>query len=151
MIIDQEDTMSGMTSVPEDFDLQQFFADIKTIAVVGYSDNPERAGHYVAQYLISQGYAVTAVNPKYGPEVDGLVNHKSLAGIPAGSEFDVIDVFRAPQFAPDLVRQAAAMVPKPKYIVFQPGAESAEGAQIAHEHGIIPLDLCMMAAHKIWK
>lgn len=143
--------MSEVANVLEGFNLKQFFADISTVAVVGYSDKPERAGHYVAQYLLEQGYKITAVNPKYGESVDGLPNFKSLEEIPAGTEFDVIDVFRAPQFVPALVRQAAQMQPKPRYIVFQPGAESAEGAQIARDNGIIPLDLCMMAAHKIWR
>jgi uncharacterized protein len=142
--------MSGITNIPEGFDLKQFFAGIRSIAVVGYSDKPERAGHYVARYLLEAGYVITAVNPKFGETVDGLANFKSLADVLAGTEFDVIDVFRAPQFAPELVRQAAALQPRPKYIVFQPGAESAEGAQLAHELGMIPLDLCMMAAHKIW-
>ncbi len=143
--------MSGVTSIPVGFDLKQFFAGISKIAIVGYSDKPERAGHYVSRYLAEQGYNITSINPKYGESVDSLPNFKSLADVPAGIEFDVIDVFRAPQFAPELVRQAAHMQPKPKYIVFQPGAESAEGAQIARESGIIPLDLCMMAAHKIWR
>ena len=143
--------MSGVTNVPEGFDLKQFFKDIRTIAVVGYSDKPERAGHYVAQYLHESGYKITAVNPKFGESVDGLPNFKKLPDIPAGMAIDVVDVFRAPQFALDLVRQIAAMQPKPKYIVFQPGAESAEGSELAREHGIIPLDICMMAAHKIWR
>jgi uncharacterized protein len=143
--------MSEHVNAPDGLDLKQFFSEIKTIAVVGYSDNLERAGHYVAQYLREQGYAITAVNPKYGGQVDGLANYTSLAELPVGEPYDVIDVFRAPQFAMDLVRQAAALEPKPRYIVFQPGAENAEAAKLARENGITPLDLCMMAAHKIWR
>ena len=116
--------MSGVTSIPEGFNLKQFFAEIKEVAVVGYSDKPERAGHYVAQYLVEQGYNITAVNPKYGESVDGLPNFKSLEEVPSGTNLDVIDVFRAPQFVPALVRQAAQMQLKPKYIVFQKARRS---------------------------
>ncbi len=35
----------------------------KTIAVVGLSDNPERASYGVAKYLQAQGYRIIPVNP----------------------------------------------------------------------------------------
>ncbi len=34
-----------------------------TIAVLGESDRPERAGYYVPEYLHGQGYRVVGVNP----------------------------------------------------------------------------------------
>jgi len=136
--------------VPEGFDLKAFFAEIRTIAVVGYSDNPERAGHYVAHHLAESGYEVIAINPKFDGEVNGLRCFSGLDAIPAGTVIDVIDVFRAPPFVPRIVAAAAALNPRPGYVVMQPGAESEEASQLAREHGIVPLDICMMAAHKIW-
>ena len=35
----------------------------KTIAVVGFSNNPDRASHHVTEFLIRQGYDVWPVNP----------------------------------------------------------------------------------------
>jgi predicted CoA-binding protein len=131
--------------------LEQFFSTIKTIAVVGYSDKEERAGHYVAHYLADSGYEVIAINPKFGEAVNGLPCYANLGAVPQGYKINVIDVFRSPPFVPDLVRQAIQMDPKPDYIVMQPGAESEEAAELAQEHGIKPLMICMMAAHKIWK
>ncbi|MBN2081952.1 CoA-binding protein [bacterium] len=137
-------------AVPAEFDLKQFFAEIKTIAVVGYSDKPDRAGHYVAHYLADSGYEVLAINPKFGDEVNGLTCYANLAAIPAGTHVDVIDVFRAPPFVPEVVAAVAGMEPRPKYIVMQPGAENPAASQLAREAGIVPLDLCMMAMHKVW-
>jgi len=137
-------------ATPEGFDLAKFFAEIKTIAVVGYSDKPERAGHYVAHYLAGHGYEVLAINPEFGDEVNGLKCFANLKAVPQGTRIDVIDVFRAPQFVPDLFRKAALLDPKPRYFVMQPGAESDEAARLAQQDGITPLMICMMAAHHIW-
>lgn len=140
----------NQVQLPAGFDLKQFFADIKAIAVVGYSDNPERAGHYVAHYLAHEGYRVLAINPRFDIVINGLACYPNLAGIPAHEPIDVIDAFRSPKYMPDVARAAAAMQTRPKYLVMQPGAESEEAAEICRDSGIIPLPLCMMAAHKIW-
>lgn len=137
-------------TVPEGFDLKAFFTEIRTIAVVGYSDKPDRAGHYVAHYLADEGYEVIAINPKFTGSVGGLKCYASLAEIPQGTPVDLIDVFRAPPFVPRILLDSAAMNPKPKYFVMQPGAESEETTQLARKHGLFPLEICMMATHKIW-
>lgn len=137
-------------SAQEQLDLKRFFEEIKTIAVVGYSDNPERAGHYVAHHLANAGYEVIALNPKFGDEINGLKCYANLESIPPGTQIDVVDVFRAPPYVPDLARAAAELDPKPRYFVMQPGAESPEAAQLARESGIQPLEFCMMAMHKVW-
>jgi predicted CoA-binding protein len=137
---------------PVGVDFKQLFREIKTIAVVGYSDKAERAGHYVAHYLKDAGYNVLAINPKFGDEVNGLPNYKSLADIPKDVEVDLVDVFRAPPMVPEIAAEAAKLDPVPKYFFMQPGAESPEGAKVAAEHGMIPIMYsCMMAAHKVWK
>lgn len=137
---------------PHDVDYKQLFAEIKTIAVVGYSDNPERAGNYVSHYLAGQGYNIIAVNPKFKGEINGLTSYPSLEAIPPGTAVDVIDVFRSPDAVPAVVEQAAKMNPLPKYFWMQPGAENPTAAEQAKAAGMIPImHACMMAAHKIWK
>lgn len=128
---------------------KKFFEEIKVVAVVGYSDKEERPGHYVPEYLAEHGYKIIAVNPKYDGSVDGHPAYASLAEIPADMQVDVVDVFRAPEHAEGIVREAAAMQNKPTYIVFQPGAENEDASELAQEHGIKPLDICMMAAHRM--
>ena len=41
----------------------------KTIAVVGLSDNPERASYGVSRYMQQQGYRIIPVNPTRHPHV----------------------------------------------------------------------------------
>ena len=39
------------------------FYELKNIAVVGMSKNPEKAAHYVPKYLSEKGYNIIPVNP----------------------------------------------------------------------------------------
>lgn len=136
---------------PAGVDYKQLFTEIKTIAIVGYSENPERAAHYVSHYLASRGYNIIAVNPKFKGEVDGLPCYPSLEAIPSGTKIDVVDVYRSPEAVPPIVEQAAKLDPLPKYFWMQPGAENPAAAQQASELGMIPImHACMMAAHKVW-
>ena len=133
-------------------DYDRFFREIKTIAVVGYSDKPERAGHYVAHYMKDHGYEVIGVNPKLAPESGGVKVYASLAEIPAGTKVDVVDVFRSPPAVPAIVEESAALDPLPAYFFMQPGAENSDAAKLAQEKGMQPImHACLMAAHKIWK
>lgn len=139
--------MQDQAGSPIDF--HKFFAEIKTIAVVGYSDKPERAGFFVAHYMLAQGYQVVGVNPKLVPGHHGIKVFASLAEIPASIQIDVVDVFRAPPAVPGIAREAAKLDPMPKYFFMQPGAQSLEGGEIAKSQGMVPImDACLMAAHK---
>jgi predicted CoA-binding protein len=51
-----------MTPTSDDL-LRQLLQQTRTIAVVGYSTNPAKAGAYVPAYLAAHGYDVTGVNP----------------------------------------------------------------------------------------
>ena len=46
--------------------VEEQLRNIKTIAVVGLSDNPARDSHRVSRYLQAQGYRIIPVNPKIG-------------------------------------------------------------------------------------
>jgi uncharacterized protein len=131
-------------------DFAQLFKEIRTIAVVGYSDNPERAGHFVAHYAADQGYIVLAINPRFGDSVNGLRCFKDLAAIPPEISVDLVDVFRSPDYVPPLVDDCGRMQPRPKYFWMQLGAENEQAAERCLELGIVPImHACLMAAHKI--
>jgi predicted CoA-binding protein len=133
----------------EQVDFRELYGNVNTWAVVGYSDNPERAGHYVPQYLRQQGYRIIAVNPKFGSEVDGLPNYPSLADIPAEEQVDVVDIFRAPQYLPEVLADALRMEHQPRYFWMQPGAENPEVADAARQQGLTPImGACALAMHR---
>jgi predicted CoA-binding protein len=130
-------------------DWQKLFDEIKTIAVVGYSDDSKRAGHYVPEYLARVGYEIIAVNPKYGDMVDGFPCYPTLTAIPEGTALDVIDVFRTPSAVPGVAEEALRLNPLPKYFWMQPGAENESAAQLCADNGVTPiLGACMLAEHK---
>lgn len=141
--------MPSGTQKQENLDFRGVFQQIKTIAVVGYSDKAERAGHYVPKYLAQHGYTIIAVNPNFEGSVDGFPCYPSLSAIPAGTKIDVVDVFRAPKFAEALVAEAAQLNPRPAYFWMQPGAENLSAARQAAESGMTPImDACMLAEHR---
>jgi predicted CoA-binding protein len=130
-------------------DYAELFATVKTFAVVGYSDNPQRAGHFVPAYLAKAGYRIVAVNPKFSGEVDGFPCYPSLSAIPPDVEVDVIDIFRGPQYQPEVLADTLQMARRPKYFWMQPGAENEAVAQQAAQAGLVPImNACALAEHK---
>ena len=75
----------------------------RTIAIVGLSSNPLRPSNYVGFYLQRHGYRVIPVNPNER-EALGETAYPSLADVPV--PIDVVDVFRASQFVPEIAEQA---------------------------------------------
>lgn len=73
--------------------LRRIFRDVKTIACVGASSNPERPSHSVTRYLGSKGYRVIPVNPGLaGQELLGETVVGDLADVPP--PVDMVDIFR---------------------------------------------------------
>lgn len=94
-----------------DADIRAILNRAKTFAVVGASAKPERPSHEVMGFLIRRGYVVRPVNPGIaGKAIHGQRVYASLADVPA--PVDVIDVFRAPAAALQVVRDAIAVKDK---------------------------------------
>ena len=54
----------GLMNAPnQQQDIARVLSETKTIAVVGLSSRPTRAGHYVPAYLQNAGYRIIPVNP----------------------------------------------------------------------------------------
>src|SRR4029077_20598861 len=86
-----------------DDELKQIYADTKTIAVVGASNDPKKAGHNIPAYLQTQGFKIIPVNPR-GGEMFGESVRTSLADI--DEQIDVVDVFRPSEETPEIARAA---------------------------------------------
>ena len=120
---------------------------VRTIAVVGLSDQPGRASHGVAAYLQRQGYRIIPVNPSL-PEVLGERSFPSLLEIPPQEQIDVVDVFRRSEFVPEIVDQAIQLgIPA---VWLQEGVIHEEAAQKARAAGIfVVVDRCILKEHKL--
>jgi uncharacterized protein len=123
--------------------LLAIYADTKTIAVVGASADPTKAGHRIPAYLQSQGYRIVPVNPR-GGELFGERVYNSLAEIDVS--VDVVDVFRPAEEAPQIARQAVEIGAKVLWL--QIGIASDEAREIAESAGLTAImDRCMGATH----
>jgi len=113
---------------------------VKTIAVVGASDNPARASYGVTLFLRDRGYDVIPVNPKLaGGMIDDLPVVATLAAI--DRPVDMVDVFRASDALPMIVDEAIAI--KAKVLWTQLGVVHDEAAARAHDAGLeVVVDRC---------
>lgn len=124
--------------------MRRIFEESRTIAVVGASPDPGRAGNYIPAYLKAHGYRIIPVNPTCD-EVLGEKCYDSLADIPEPVE--CVEVFRRPEYTPDVARQAVAI--GARSIWLQLGIINADAKRIAEEGGLLFVqDECMGPQHR---
>ena len=103
----------------------------RTIAIVGASRDPNKAGGSVPAGLQSRGFRVIPINP-YADELFGERAYRTLADVPG--TIDVVDVFRPSADAADIARQAVAVGAKALWL--QLGIRSGEARRIAEAAGL---------------
>jgi hypothetical protein len=115
---------------------------VKTIAMVGISPKDVRPSYFAFKYLLERGYRMIPVNPgQVGGDILGQPVYAKLADIP--EPIDMVDVFRAPQFAPAVVEEALALKPRPQVIWMQLGIRNDEAARLAEANGLkVVMDRC---------
>ncbi|MFM8319781.1 MAG: CoA-binding protein [Chloroflexota bacterium] len=124
--------------------MQRIFSYTRTIAVVGYSNRPERAGHYVPAYLQQQGYRIIPVNPTL-EEGLGEPAYPDLLAVPEA--VDLVLLFRRSEDVPPAVEQAVQIGAKAVWM--QSGIINEAAAQHAHAAGLdVVMDACMMVEHR---
>src|SRR6266849_7348933 len=108
---------------------------VKTIAMVGVSANTSRPSYFAFKYLLERGYRMISVNPGLaGQELLGQKVYGKLADIP--EPVDMVDIFRASQYAVGIVEEALALGPRPQVIWMQLGIRSDEAAKLAEGNGL---------------
>ena len=115
---------------------------VKSIAMVGISPKDNRPSYFAFKYLLERGYRMIPVNPGHaGKEILGQKVYAKLTDIP--EPVDMVDVFRASQFAPGVVDEALQMTPKPAVIWMQLTVRSDEAAAKAEAAGLkVVMDRC---------
>ena len=115
---------------------------VKTIAMVGVSANTSRPSYFAFKYLLERGYRVIPVNPGLaGQDLLGQRVYASLAEIT--EPVDMVDVFRAAQYVPDIIEQTLQMQPRPGVLWMQLGIRNDEAALRAEANGIkVVMDRC---------
>jgi len=122
----------------------QKILQMKAVAVVGLSDNPERPSFMVARYLMENGYDVIPVNPG----INQWMGKKSFADLPAVlQKVEIVDIFRKSDAVPEIVGQAIRIGAKAVWM--QEGVANDDAAATAEAAGLlVVMDRCMKKAHE---
>ena len=108
---------------------------VKTIAMVGLSPKDNRPSYFAFKYLLERGYHMIPVNPgQAGKDILGQKVYAKHADIL--EPVDMVDIFRAPQYATGIVKEALALKPRPQVIWMQLGVRNDEAARLAEEAGL---------------
>ena len=123
-----------------DEEIRELLTTVRTIAMVGASDRPDRPSNRVMKFLQDQGYRVIPVNPQItGEHIHGEYVWRELAQI--GEPIDMVDVFRRPTAAGEAVDQAIAVGAKAVWL--QIGVTNQEAAERAEAAGLkVVMDRC---------
>ena len=108
---------------------------VKTIAMVGASEKENRPSYFAFKYLLERGYTMIPVNPGHaGEQMLGQTIYARLADIPV--PVDMVDIFRASQYALPVVQEALTLTPRPQVIWMQLGVRNDEAAALAEANGM---------------
>ena len=125
-------------------DIGRLLSAVKTIAVVGLSNDPMRPSYGVSSYMQGQGYCIIPVNPTIS-EALGEQAYADLSSVP--EKIDLVNVFRRPEFIPDIVDEAIRL--KLPAIWLQEGVIHQAAAQKAREAGmLVVMDRCILKEHR---
>lgn len=123
-------------------DIETIMKQTRTIAIVGCSDNPAKASHEVAGYLMNH-YEVIPVNPNH-QEILGLKCYPDLESIPV--PVDMVDVFQRSENVAPFVEPAIAIGAKVFWM--QLGITNSEAAERLRAAGVeVVEDRCTKIDH----
>ena len=118
--------------------LKLLLKDIKTIAIVGASPNPERDSFKVMKFLLEQEYKIFPVNPKE-KDILGIRCYPNLTSIK--ERIDMVDMFRAKEFIFDLTKEAIEI--NTNVIWMQEGIIDEKSSSLAMSNGLkVVMDEC---------
>ena len=129
----------------------------RRIAIVGASPERWRASNSVMAYLLEYGYECVPVNPNASsvlgrtcyPSLEAAVAAVAVKSVEPkpGPPFDIVDVFRRPEYTPEVARSAVATGCGTFWL--QQRIISWEAARIAHDGGLkVVMDRCTAVDHR---
>lgn len=110
---------------------REILEDVTTIAVVGASRDPLKAGGSVPAGLQRRGFRIIPINP-FADTLFGERVYRSLAEVP--ERIDLVDVFRPARDAAEIARQAVAVGARALWL--QLDIRSDEARTIAEAAGL---------------
>ena len=127
-----------------DAQIARILRSVKTIAMVGASPNEARPSYFAMKYLLDKGFKIIPVNP--GQAGKGILSQTVYARVSdLPPPVDMVDIFRASEFAPGIVKEALAEKNRLgiKTIWMQLGIVNEIAATMAREAGLtVIMDRC---------
>ena len=118
--------------------LKLILDQVKTIAIVGASSNPDRDSYKVMKFLIDYEYQIYPVNPNE-TNILGRKCYPDLESIE--EKIDMVDVFRAEKFILDISK--AAIKIGAKILWTQEGIIDEKAATLGRSSGLkVVMDKC---------
>lgn len=123
--------------------IREILDNAKTIAVVGLTNKEGRASLGVSRFMQSRGYRIIPVNP----QIDSSLGEKAYptldAALEATGKIDLVNVFRLPQYIPDIVKDTTRL--KIPYLWIQEGIVHEAAAAEAEAAGLkLVMDRCIL-------
>ena len=123
-----------------DAEIKALLEEVRTIALIGASDRPDRPSNRVMRSLQDHGYRVIPINPQItGEHLHGEFVFRDLSQI--GDSIDLVDIFRNSAAAGDAVDEAIAAGAKAVWL--QLGVVNDAAAARAEAAGLkVVMDRC---------
>lgn len=125
--------------------VERLLREIKTIAIVGISKNEHKDSHYVGRYLKNAGYRIVPVNPT-ASRILGEQCYADLKSVPF--PVDVVDVFRKPEDAMQIVEEALETRPRVIWLQLGVGTHDEAYQKAWHSGCILIQNRCMKIDHQ---
>src|SRR4030095_10512097 len=111
--------MTDHDSYPDAY-IRGILNTVKTIAMVGLSPKDNRPSYFAFKYLLERGYRlIPDTRGRAARELRAQRVYAKLADIP--EPVDMVDIFRASQYATGVVKEALALKLRPHVIWMQLG------------------------------
>lgn len=124
---------------PPEAAIRELLAQVRSIAVVGFSPRPERPSHRIARALQGFGYRIIPVRPALAEGL-GEKAYRRLRDLPGPP--DLVDVFRSPEHVDEVVDDCIALGARRLWL--QEGVVNEEAAARAGAAGItVIMDRCI--------
>jgi len=133
-----------MPLLTEDYQIRDLLGRLRRVAVIGLSSNPERPSHGVAQAMQAEGYQIVPVNPNETQVLgeNACPDLRHVTGM-----VDMVDVFRAPEYVPEIVD--ACIANNVRNLWLQEGVVHERAAEKASQAGVdVVMDRCMLKEYR---
>ncbi len=112
---------------------------MRTVAIIGASEKPERASNSACRLLIEHGHAAIAISP-HGRDIHGAQGATSYADLE--QPIDTVTLYIGPARQSDIIDQLIAA--PPKRVIFNPGTESDESQSRLEDANIEVIVACTL-------